>query len=152
MSEIKINISDDLANKYGKDYVKILTDFIKRAGKDKTGNLVNSLAYDIKKAGQEIQIILEGEDYLEYVSDGRNPGSFPPIQAIEDWTSLVGIPSYAAFPIAYNIFKYGIEPTNILTDAIMSIEEIGAEMLEDDLAIQLEDKIVDEINKIKIDE
>lgn len=122
-----------LANEFGKDYVKILVALLKnntvpsRAGlrpypKVASGRLVQSINYRLQPLATGIQIQLLSEDYLKYVDKGRRPGTYPPIQAIQRWTSLKGIPKGAAWGIRQNIYKYGIKPTNVISKALKIIE------------------------------
>lgn len=99
---------------FGNKYVDILTAELKAAGKEASGNLINSLDYRIVREANMIQIIIQANDYLTYVDEGRKPGSYPPIQAIKSWCNIKGIPQGAAFPIARNIFKFGIKPTGVI--------------------------------------
>jgi len=112
---------DSNLKEFGKDYVKVLTIMLKRAGKVASGALINSLNYKLKYEAQEILMILEANDYLEYVDEGRKPGSFPPVREISKWCSLKGIPQEAAWAISTNIFKFGIKPTNVIEKTIKEI-------------------------------
>lgn len=133
---------------FGTDYVKLLIVFLKKAHKSSTGALINSVSYKLKEEANQINIIIEAEDYLKYVDQGRKPGKYPPIQAIAKWCNIKGIPQAAAFPIARNIFKFGIKPTNIIQQ---TIKEINSPTLvkkyEDEAAANLEIIIVKEIEK-----
>ena len=107
---------------FGKDYVKILTIFLKKNRKVASGALINSINFKLQEKAKEILIILESNDYLEWVDKGRRPGKYPPLRAISDWARLKGISQNAVFPIARKIFKFGIEPTNVIADTIKEIE------------------------------
>ncbi len=135
-------IDEKTLRQFGKDYVKILTIMLKKAGKKASGALINSLDFRLKETANEILIVLQANDYLEYVDKGRKPGKFPPIKAISKWTSLKGIPQSAAFPIAYNIFKFGIKPTNVIDKTIKEI------MTSPTLAKKYEDEMVENVEKI----
>jgi hypothetical protein len=122
-----------LANEFGKDYVKILVALLKnntvpsRAGlrpypKVASGKLVQSINYRLQPLANGIQVQLLSEDYLKYVDKGRGKGSYPPIQAIQRWTALKGIPKGAAWGIRQNIYKYGIKPTNVISKTLKIIE------------------------------
>jgi hypothetical protein len=99
---------------FGDEYIKILTDNLLKAGKEASGNLIRSLDWRMAKTADTVQMLIEGEEYLLYVDRGRRPGKFPPISAIESWCRIKGINQKAAFPIAKNIFKFGIPPTNVI--------------------------------------
>lgn len=118
---------------FGARYVDLLTEELMNAGKKATGNLINSLDYRIVQDAQALQIIIQANDYLTYVDQGvngteRSYGSpfsytnkFPPIQAIKNWCSIKGIPQGAAFPIARNIFKFGIKPTYVIEKTVQKM-------------------------------
>ena len=136
---------------FGSDYVKLLTVFLKKANKSSTGALLNSIAFKLQPDANQIKIIVESNDYLTYVDKGRRPGSFPPIQAISRWASVRGIPQTAVFPIARSIFKFGIEPTNVIQKTISELEGPSfVKRYEEEVAINLEQiilKSIEEINK-----
>lgn len=106
-----------LANEFGKDYVKIMVALLKGNRpypKVATGSLINSINYRLQETAQGINIVLLANDYLQYVDQGRKPGTYPPIQAIKRWVTIKGIPKEAAWAIRKNIFKFGIKPTNVI--------------------------------------
>ena len=119
----KVELYDEKTLKeFGKDYVKILTIFLKKNRKIASGALVNSINFKLKETAEQILIILESNDYLEWVDKGRKPGKYPPLKAISEWARLKGISQDAVFPIAKKIFRFGIEPTNVIQDTIKEIE------------------------------
>jgi hypothetical protein len=83
-----------------------------------SGSLVNSINYKLQDTAQGINVILVANDYLKYVDQGRrpstNPDSKPPIQAIQRWVAIKGIPQQAAWAIRHNIWRFGIKPTNVI--------------------------------------
>ena len=136
---------------FGDEYVKILVKEIKEAGKDSSGNLKRSVDYRLEEQAGELIIQLESADYLIYVDKGRKPGSYPNISAISKWASINGISQSAVFPIARSIYKFGIKPTNIISNTMKSLEKstkINSEM-EDALVNNLEERIFNNINKLK---
>lgn len=150
------NIVTQMASKYGDKYIHIITNLLLEAGKSNTGRLIESLQTDLQKVAGEVAIQISAEDYFEYVNYGRLPGKFPNIDAIREWTEIKGIPETAVFPIAYNIFKFGIPPTGIFDNSIEQIEKWTINKLEEDLTDEVVHKIVQKIlainqetNKIK---
>lgn len=113
--------SDSKLKQFGNDYVEILIKYLIQNRKESSNKLINSLNSSISKEAEQINIIIKGENYLEYVDKGRKPGSFPPISEIAKWTRIKGIPQSAAFPIAKSIFKFGIKPTNVINKTIKDI-------------------------------
>jgi hypothetical protein len=138
-------ISTQKMKEFGKDYVKILYRELRREGKDATGALINSLAFEIREEAKQIQIILLANDYLKYVDKGRKPGKYPPIKAIAKWVQVKGISKEAIFPIARSIYKFGIKPTNVIQRVIKEFETSPTlqKKYEDEVVNQL----IDMINK-----
>jgi hypothetical protein len=119
-------IDKKLANEFGKDYVKVMVGLLrgnKPYPKVASGSLVNSINYRLQDTANGINLILLADDYLKYVDRGRKPGTYPPIQAIQKWVSIKGLPKQAAWAIRQNIYKFGIKPTNVIkkTQNIMDI-------------------------------
>jgi len=119
----KVDLYDKkVLNEFGKDYVKILIRLLKKEGKVASSALINSISYKLKEQAGLIQYQLIANDYLQYVDEGRKPGSYPPIRAIADWVRVKGISKDAIFPIARSIFKFGIKPTNVLKKTLTEIQ------------------------------
>ena len=119
----KVDLYDKkVLNEFGKDYVKILIRLLKKEGKVASSALINSISYKLKEQAGLIQYQLIANDYLQYVDEGRKPGSYPPIRAIADWVRVKGISKDAIFPIARSIFKFGIKPTHVLKKTLTEIQ------------------------------
>jgi hypothetical protein len=111
---------------WGADYIKILTKHLLQANKRASGKLINSLDHRVRMDAEGWIIEILGEDYLEYVDQGvdgrfsvygspyRYTNKMPPVSAISKWCDIKGISRSAAFAIAKNIFKFGIEPTYVI--------------------------------------
>ena len=138
-------------HEFGKDYVKILIALLKKEGKDSSGALINSINYKLKDDAEEILIAIEANDYLKWVDEGRKPGTYPNIRAISEWTRIKGIDQKAVFPISHNIFKFGIEPTNVISRTIKEIETSPTlnRKFEDEISENLEKTIIDFIENNK---
>jgi len=138
-------ISTQKMKEFGKDYVKILYRELRREGKDATGALLNSLAFEIKEDAQQIQFFIKANDYLKWVDKGRRPGKYPPIKAISKWAQVKGISQEAVFPIARSIYKFGIKPTNVIQRVVKEFETSPTlkKKYEDEVVNQL----IDMINK-----
>jgi len=121
MAEFK-PISTQKMKEFGRDYVKILWRELRREGKDATGALLNSLAFEVREEAQQIKFFILANDYLKYVDKGRKPGKYPPIKAIAKWVEVKGISPEAVFPIARSIFKFGIKPTNVIQRVVKEFE------------------------------
>lgn len=104
----------------GREYVAELTSQLIHADKVATGNLINSLDYEVLETVNGLLLKIIADDYLKYVDQGRRPGKRPPQKAILKWVQNKGIkikkqtPSQTAFVLARSIGKKGIKPTNVL--------------------------------------
>ena len=96
----------------GDNIVTDVREYLIRKGKDATGELIRSLSYDVTYKANEWTLEILYAEHGVYVDKGRKPGSFPPVNAIKAWCRTRGINQNAAFPIAKNIAKFGIKPTN----------------------------------------
>jgi hypothetical protein len=118
-------IDKKLANEFGKDYVKVMVALLKGNrpfAKVASGSLVNSINYRLQDTANGINLILLANDYLKWVDRGRKPGTYPPIQAIQRWVAIKGIPKQAAWAIRTNIFKFGIKPTRVIAKTRFELE------------------------------
>ncbi len=139
----KVDLYDKkVLNEFGKDYVKILIRLLKKEGKVASSALINSISYKLKEQAGLIQYQLIANDYLQYVDEGRKPGSYPPIRAIADWARVKGISKDAVFPIARSIFKFGIKPTNVLKKTLTEIQTSPT------LMNKYEDTLVENMEKL----
>lgn len=145
MAKDKSLFSKENLDLFGREYAKMLTIFLKQSGKKATGALINSIDYRLKEDAEGIQLLIEANDYLEYVDKGRKPGSYPPISEISKWASIKGIPQEAVWPIAHKIFKFGIEPTNVIDKTVNSI------MTNSRLNQKMEDELVKNVEQIIFD-
>jgi hypothetical protein len=118
-------IDKKLANEFGKDYVKVMVSLLKNNrpyAKVASGSLVNSINYRLQETANGVNLVLLANDYLTWVDRGRKPGTYPPIQAIQRWVAIKGIPKEAAWAIRKNIFKFGIKPTRVIAKTRFEIE------------------------------
>lgn len=122
----------------------LLEDIVKRVliskGKDSTGALINSLNPIISKDG----ISLETEDYLDYIDQGRKPGTYVPIRALQEWVKAKGLPDEAAYAIRNKIFRYGIEPVNIYDEVQSEVNRLLIPQMKEDMT----ELIYKELNNI----
>jgi hypothetical protein len=118
-------IDKKLANEFGKDYVKVMVSMLRNNrpyAKVASGSLVNSINYRLQDTANGINLILLANDYLKWVDRGRKPGTYPPIQAIQRWVAIKGIPKEAAWAIRQNIYKFGIKPTRVIAKTRFELE------------------------------
>lgn len=104
----------------GREYVAELTQQLISADKVASGQLINSLDYEVLETVNGLVLKIIADDYLKFVDEGRRPGKRPPQKAILKWVEQRGIKikkqtsSQTAFVIARSIGKKGIKPTNVL--------------------------------------
>lgn len=93
----------------GKLITNQMKEIIKSKGAVASGKLINSIDYDVivDDATGLWTLTIEYEDYGYFVDQGRNPGRFPPKDAIQNWMRLKGIPQEALWPIMVKIKKAG---------------------------------------------
>lgn len=147
MKKIK-PISNKIAKEFGKDYIKILTKYLIRFRKSNTGRLIKSLRSNVVRTTNDLKIVIEGEEYLNYVDRGRRPGKYPPLREISKWAQVKGISQKAVYPIARSIFKFGIKPTNVIQLSNNEFERVFdkwdktiANELKDDIYIMIDEKL-----------
>ena len=118
-------IDTKLANEFGKDYVKVMVGLLKGNrpfAKVASGSLINSINYRLQDTANGIQVQLLANDYLKYVDQGRRPGTYPPIKAIQKWVQIKGIKPEAAWAIRQNIYKFGIKPIRVIAKTRFTLE------------------------------
>lgn len=81
-----------------------------------SGKWGDAVDYFVEKTETNIKAIFLGLDYTEYLTKGRTPGRYPPIDAIRQWIDDKGITPYdniskdsLAFLIARKIAREGTE-------------------------------------------
>lgn len=132
---------------YGEQVIKEMKSRLVSAGKVASGTLLNSLVFAIEtETNGDLSLSVgatgKADDYLYYVDKGRKPGKMPPIEPIKKWCKLKGIPEEIAFPIAKNIGKFGIAPTNFFTISVTRRAKQLDKMLEAAIVIDLQ-RVVD---------
>lgn len=132
---------DKISKEFGDNIVKQLTEELIKAGKDK-GALIKSLKVELQPTAKSIKIIIDSEDYLEYVDKGRKPGKYPNFTSLKKWIKLKGIPKKALFPIAKSIYKHGIKPTNVIDKTFKKFDKIL-----DDYIEEIAEVFINDINK-----
>lgn len=107
---------DELLNKYGEELTAEMRTRLQGHDKVASGTLLNSIGYEVKETAPGVsELAIFMADYGIYVDKGRKPGKMPPVSKIREWCKVKGIPEKAAFPIARNIGRFGIAPTNFFT-------------------------------------
>jgi hypothetical protein len=129
---LRINQNKTL-QRFAIDYLQYLKDTAPK----KTGNLADSLQFDVELTPDDPQVSIDGFEYAKYMDQGvngteNNFGSIfsfgdkmPPIASVQDYANSIGANPYA---LAKSIQKKGIEPTMFITQEI----ENKTERLADD--------------------
>lgn len=142
-------INAENRRRFGDDYLKILIQELRAAGKRSSGKLINSLNYRLASEGEVLNMVFDGEDYFNVVDAGRRPGTFPPIQAISAWANVKGIPQSAVYPIAKSIYKFGIQPTNVFEKAnTKAINGQPMNELESNIVKNVENIVINQLNQL----
>jgi hypothetical protein len=102
-----------------------------------SSGLYNSISWEPTEDGFALLM----NRYWEYVNYGRQPGSYAPINPLEEWATLKGLPNPRgiAFGISENLFKFGIQPTYFYDDALDILESQFNESLEDQFGRSFQD-------------
>lgn len=114
----------------------------KMTGSEASGLLVGTADYEVIVDGTKYQVGLNLQDYAKYIESGRQPGTWPNIDAIRNWISIkpiipqpfqlpngkISITSndQLTFLISRAIFEDGIEPKPYIQE---SINELMPELL-----------------------
>lgn len=104
----------------------LVKELIKRLQSHKdTGDLINSVSFDVIQKANEYSIVLTSDKYLDNIDKGRKKGTFPNVTAITKWAKDKGIrfasEEQVGYVIARSISKKGIKPTNIVDKTINSV-------------------------------
>ena len=103
----------------GEELKATMQEELKSNGSYNTGDLADSITYEVRENGLEYQLVRRMLAYGNYVDQGigRGPGKQPPVRDIMDWIQLKKIPVPAnltiesfAFAIANSIGKRGTNP------------------------------------------
>jgi hypothetical protein len=143
-------------NELGETVANIFKAEIKANGKVASGNLLNSIEYqvDIDSAAATVNIL--AADYFKYIVEGRKAG-YPSdgdgkfLENLIDWVKAKGLETddkaatRAAYAIRESIFKNGIPPVDLLKFAEEQIDKLVTELVIEELNKEVEnyiDKIV----------
>lgn len=116
MRDTSFEITDKtirILEKWGEETLQDIISYLASSGLGDS-RLARELSFEIKDDIATIAMELKGPEHLKYVLYGRGPGKQPPLNRIQEWCQLKGIPKQAAFPIAYNIGKFGKKPFDFL--------------------------------------
>ena len=156
-------IKESLAKPYpfAPGYNKSRSPFGVRNMTKQTGALYNSIRVNYDSSSDSI--VVQMEDYWQYVNDGRKPGKYVPIKPLMKWIRTKGFNKSKttgkfqkfnikgmAFAVSKNIQKFGIAPTNFYDDAFKIFEKKFEEEIYRALEIDINnffDRIVEPNNR-----
>ena len=134
---------------FGDEYISEMGAILIKEDKIASRKLLESIDTRILKTGFGTSYTLKivAEHYLKYVDEGRKAGGkAPPIAPIKEWAKLKGLPEGLAFPIAKNIGKNGIKPTNVISRALKKVEtNVAFRRLEDGVGDWVDDLVADKL-------
>lgn len=137
-------------NDFGKLLVEEYKDNLILNNVNASDNLYNSVKYMLDVDSKKFEVKLQLADYWKYVENGRKPGKWPPISAIEKWIEIKPVlprpmangqlptNKQLAFLIARKIGLEGIQPRPILDQSIKDVWDVMKEFLEEALAKDVE--------------
>ncbi len=135
----------DYGKKFGNETIKQLVKELIKLKKVATGKLKDSFDFKLKGAIESFIIEFEAENYVRFVNDGRRPGKFAPVDAIESWCKTKGIDEKYAYLINLKIKTFGIKPTDFFFNVLNENKILKySEGLEDALGRKL-DLVLDNI-------
>lgn len=112
--------------KYGNEVENEIETRLTNNGKIASGDLYDSIRYEIKEDSKKFVITFKMADYGKYVDKGTKPskyanstgkgtGKSPFIKSLMKWCEIKGLPKQAAFPIRRKIWETGQPATNFFT-------------------------------------
>ena len=143
-------------DKLGKDVISDLIKQLLSADKKATGQLINSLKYEVLQTVDQVLLKIYASDYFENVDKGRRPGAKqPPIKAIIPWVEIKGIRiknssvESTAFVIARSIGIKGIPALNMKQKVINNIIKTRTELLQKAFEQDIKENLDQIIKNIK---
>lgn len=120
----------EIANEIRNEY----QDKLIRDDKIASGHLLNSVEYEVVTDDRSITVNLSLADYYKWVEEGREPGSFPPPDAILEWIKVKPVlpdgrsgrlptEQQLAYLIGRKIAEEGIEPGYQLRDTMKDLAD-----------------------------
>lgn len=145
-------------DKIGQDLVKKLQTILNSKQKIASGDLAESISYEIIQGDNGPVIQINALPYFSVVDQGRRPSlriqnnrayGLPPEKPILEWMKRKSIPERYAYGIRYNIAKFGIKGLYIVDPILNSSMESIAEEIAESYAIFIAEDISKTINTIK---
>lgn len=146
----------------GEELKKTMVSELRSNGSYNTGDLANSIDYEVRENGLEYQLVRTMLEYGNYVDQGigRGPGKQPPVREIMEWIRLkrIKVPTTLtvesfAFAIAHNIGKRGTNPRprpfiNLSIDRVL--EGIGDRLISEGATDEVINAVEEQLISVKI--
>lgn len=134
----------EIANEIRNEY----QDKLIRDDKIASGHLLNSVDYKVVSDDRSITVELHLADYYKWVEEGREPGSFPPPDAILEWIKVKPVlpdgrsgslptEQQLAYLIGRKIAEEGIEPGEQLKETMRDLSDDIDERISDAIALDI---------------
>lgn len=143
----------DALNKLGVEIVAEVIDELTKNDSRATGDLVNSISYEVLETSDALMLNILSNDYFKYIDEGRRPGrKQPPTSAILPWVEAKGITfrtnggkilssESTAFLIARSIGIKGIKPLHIKDKVISSILNTRLDYIKAGFKLDIQDYV-----------
>lgn len=142
----------NVLNDFGKLLVDEYKDNLTENDVNASYKLYNSVSYVVENGDSSFEVKLSLEDHWKDVENGRKPGKFPSLKAIEKWIEIKPVlprpmsngklptVQQLAYLIARKIELKGIEPKPLLHASLNDVWESMQEYIEEALAKDVEEE------------
>lgn len=141
-------------NDFGKFLVEEYKDNLILNDKNASDELYNSVKYIVDTGTRgRIELNLSLAHYWKYIEQGRKPGKFPPISAIERWIEIKPViprpmkngklptTQQLTYLISRKIAIEGIEPQHLLQQSVNSVMDSMMEFITEAITKDLENNM-----------
>lgn len=141
-------------NDFGKFLVEEYKDNLILNDKNASDELYNSVKYIVDTGTKgRIELNLSLAHYWKYIEQGRKPGKFPPISAIERWIEIKPViprpmkngklptTQQLTYLISRKIAIEGIEPQHLLQQSVNSVMDSMMEFITEAITKDLENNM-----------
>ena len=134
MELINLNNVMEVLEQYAQEVRNRYQDRLIQDDRIASGDLLNSVEYQVVRNGMTYEVQLRLEDYWKYVEYGTKP-HFPPMDKILEWIRVKPVlprpnengdlptPQQLAFLIARSISEHGTEGTEDLEETLLDINQ-----------------------------
>jgi len=77
----------EVLERYGQEFIELYKRNLVASGRPASGDLINSLRYEVKMDRQAFAVDIHLKDYWKYIEDGTRP-HWPPVDAIRRWIEV----------------------------------------------------------------